>query len=192
MMIEGIIYKYTSPSGKVYIGQTIDEQNRRAQFLNDKIEYAGPKINKARLKYGVYNFDYEIIFKVCSNIKSEIKDILNEKEIYYIDLYKSYRLETNFGFNLTKGGNYAKPQKGENNPNFNKKWSLEKKNYMSLLKKQQYINGEIKFGSLFKVYKKHKGARKVRNPRTGETFPKEAKDELGCKVMREGKNLFDK
>ena len=30
MMIEGIIYKYTSPSGKVYIGQTIDEQNRRA------------------------------------------------------------------------------------------------------------------------------------------------------------------
>ena len=44
----------------------------------------------------------------------------------------------------------------------------------------------------FEVYKKHKGARKVRNPRTGETFTKDAKDELGCKVMREGKNLFDK
>ena len=52
--------------------------------------------------------------------------------------------------------------------------------------------GEIKFGSLFKDNKKHKGARKVRNPRTGETFTKDAKDELGCKVMREGKNLFDK
>jgi len=50
--------------------------------------------------------------------------------------------------------------------------------------------GEVKFGSLFKVYKKHKNARKVRNPRTGETFMKEARDELGCKVMREGKYLI--
>lgn len=28
-MIEGIIYKYTSPSGKCYIGQTINEPLRR-------------------------------------------------------------------------------------------------------------------------------------------------------------------
>ena len=46
------------------------------------------------------------------------------------------------------------------------------------------------FGSLFKVYKKHKNARKVRNPRTGETFMKAARDELGCKVMRDGKFLI--
>ena len=51
--------------------------------------------------------------------------------------------------------------------------------------------GEIKFGSLFKVFKKHKNARKVRNPKTGETFMKEARDELGCKVMSEGRNLFN-
>lgn len=50
--------------------------------------------------------------------------------------------------------------------------------------------GEVKFGSLFKVFKKHKKARKVRNPKTGETFTKEAKDELGCRVMKEGKLLF--
>jgi len=51
--------------------------------------------------------------------------------------------------------------------------------------------GEVKFGSLFKVFKKHKNARKVRNPKTGETFMKEARDELGCKVMSEGKSLFE-
>ncbi len=50
--------------------------------------------------------------------------------------------------------------------------------------------GEVKFGSLFKVFKKHKNARRVRNPKTGETFMKEACDELGCKVMREGKTIF--
>ena len=31
-MIRGIIYKYTSPSGKVYIGQTINEKDRRNTF----------------------------------------------------------------------------------------------------------------------------------------------------------------
>lgn len=51
--------------------------------------------------------------------------------------------------------------------------------------------GEVKFGSLFKVFKKHKKARKVRNPRTGETFMKEAKDELGAKVLNDGKKLFE-
>lgn len=50
--------------------------------------------------------------------------------------------------------------------------------------------GEVKFGSLFKVFKKHKNARKVRNPKTGETFMKDARDELGCKVMSEGKKLI--
>jgi len=50
--------------------------------------------------------------------------------------------------------------------------------------------GEVKFGSLFKVFKKHKNARKARNPRTGEIFMYEARDELGCKVMRDGKYLL--
>ena len=51
--------------------------------------------------------------------------------------------------------------------------------------------GEVKFGALFKVFKKHKNARKVRNPKTGETFMKAERDELGCKIMREGKGLFE-
>ncbi len=53
------------------------------------------------------------------------------------------------------------------------------------------VGGEVKFGSLFKVFKKHKNSRKVRNPRTGTSFVKPAKDELGCKVMKEGKGLFE-
>lgn len=31
-MIRGIIYKYTSPSGKVYIGQTINERIEENTF----------------------------------------------------------------------------------------------------------------------------------------------------------------
>lgn len=38
--MEGIIYKYTSPTGKVYIGQTLDEERRRTEFLNEDVRYA--------------------------------------------------------------------------------------------------------------------------------------------------------
>ena len=63
--------------------------------------------------------------------------------------------------------------------------------FLEVIAEEVKNGGEIKFGSLFKVFKKHKNARKVRNPRTGETFIKDARDELGCKVMREGKLLFE-
>ena len=33
--MKGIIYKYTSPSGKVYIGQTTNEKKRKRVFLNE-------------------------------------------------------------------------------------------------------------------------------------------------------------
>lgn len=32
--MKGIIYKYTSPSGKVYIGQTRCERTRRSRWFN--------------------------------------------------------------------------------------------------------------------------------------------------------------
>ena len=63
--------------------------------------------------------------------------------------------------------------------------------FLLLIAEEVKSGGEVKFGSLFKVFKKHKNARKVRNPKTGETFTISRRDELGCKVMRDGKSLFD-
>lgn len=99
-MIRGIIYKYTSPSGKCYIGQTINESNRRSVFFNMNKEYAGPKINMARAKYGPNNFDYEVIFAVESLNREEVIEILDDKEVQYIKLYDSF----NNGYNSNEGG----------------------------------------------------------------------------------------
>ena len=110
-MIEGVIYKYTSPSGKVYIGQTTNEKKRRNCFLNKDKDYAGEKINRARKKYGVNNFEYEVIFKVSSLIKSEVKEILNEKEIQYIKLFDSF----NNGYNSDMGGGGGTYTRNEEN-----------------------------------------------------------------------------
>lgn len=54
--MKGIIYKYTSPSGKCYIGQTINEdrrklQHKRAAFNENHKEYDKP-FYRALRKYG--------------------------------------------------------------------------------------------------------------------------------------------
>lgn len=96
--MRGIIYKYTSPSGKVYIGQTVNEQKRRNRFFNLNDTYGGPKIDRARKKYSPENFIYEILFEIEAD---DIKDILNEKEIQFITQYNSVE----DGYNCDAGGN---------------------------------------------------------------------------------------
>ena len=100
--IRGIIYKYTSPSNKIYVGQTIREQERKAAFLRKNKRYSGPKIEAARKKYGPENFKYEVIFVIESSNKDEVRNILNEKEKYFIGIFDSIKN----GYNLDEGGAY--------------------------------------------------------------------------------------
>lgn len=72
--MRGVIYKYTSPSGKVYIGQTLNEYMRRAMWKNINHPYAGPYINKARAKYGYSNFKYDVLISLDSNDESFLRD----------------------------------------------------------------------------------------------------------------------
>lgn len=45
----------------MYIGQTINEKDRRKHFLIQKLSYGGIKIDTARAKYNPENFKYEIL-----------------------------------------------------------------------------------------------------------------------------------
>lgn len=99
-MLIGIIYKYISPSGKIYIGQTTDEEERRKAFMNLKESYGGLKINRARVKYGPENFSYEVIIRMTFNDVEEARDKLDELEEFYIRYYDSYKK----GYNMTYGG----------------------------------------------------------------------------------------
>lgn len=99
-MIEGVIYKYTSPSGKSYIGQTTNEKVRREKWYLKKVPYAGEKIERARRKYGAKNFTYEVLERRTYPTKEIATEELNKLEIYYIGLYDTYRN----GYNCTIGG----------------------------------------------------------------------------------------
>ena len=85
-MIEGIIYRYISPSGKSYIGQTTNEVYRRRMWFG-KGRYTGgrSKIDRARNQY--------------SGIEAATLD-LNKWETYYIGYYDTYKN----GYNSTLGG----------------------------------------------------------------------------------------
>ena len=73
------IYKITSPSKKVYIGQSVDIENR---FYSYRKLYCKkqPILYRSLLKYGVEKHNFEIL---CECDVNE----LNEKERYYQDLY---------------------------------------------------------------------------------------------------------
>ena len=100
LKIVGVVYKYTSPSGKVYIGQTTNEAHRRRTWFCTKRRYAGEAINRARAKYGPENFIYEVLFKKEFTSWDEAMDELDKMEIYYIGLYDSFHN----GYNNTVGG----------------------------------------------------------------------------------------
>jgi len=73
------IYKITSPSGKIYIGQSKDITKRWKKYENLKCKNQ-IKIYRSLLKYGVENHIFEII-EEC-----EIHE-LNNKERYYQEFY---------------------------------------------------------------------------------------------------------
>ena len=90
----GYIYKYTSPSGKSYIGQTIYSLKERAK-TSKGIGYSNCTIFfRAIQKYGFENFKWEVLGEF-------LIENLDEKEKYFIE--KENTLQPN-GYNIKSGG----------------------------------------------------------------------------------------
>ena len=75
----------------IYIGQSIDIENRFIQHKNNKNNY---DIHVALREYGIENFSFDII-ELCSEKE------LNEREIYWISYYNCQKPN---GYNCTPGG----------------------------------------------------------------------------------------
>lgn len=98
----GVIYMYTSPSGKKYIGQTIREMKRKSQHKSETSK-SQTHFGKAIRKYGWENFKYEVLLRFRpTEHKLKLKRVLDKLEKRYVKLHKSYDRE--FGYNLNKGG----------------------------------------------------------------------------------------
>ena len=93
------IYKITNlVNGKSYIGQSVNIERR---FINHKSVAFNPNdrnynypLYRAIRKYGIENFSFEIL-EEC------LKNELNEKEVFYIDKYRTHGIN---GYNQDDGG----------------------------------------------------------------------------------------
>ena len=141
------IYKWTSPSGKVYIGLANDLKRRKKEFLTNPFNYVytsyNSAIDNARRKYPNFTqWQYEVL-ECCG------KEDLARLEKEYIAKYNSTDKE--IGYNLTIGGDGVKgvpwgseKQKqaaknkdirGEKNPMYGRHHTQEVKDFMSKLNK---------------------------------------------------------
>lgn len=77
------VYKITSPTGRIYIGQSLDIKRRWKQHkkCDHKTSYT-VKLFRSFLKYGVSNHIFEIL-EECSI------DLLNDRERYWQEFYNS-------------------------------------------------------------------------------------------------------
>lgn len=91
------IYKLTSPSGKVYIGQSTNIACRINQYKNLHCE-AQIKLYRAILKYGFYSFTVEVLW--ATNDETNVRSILDELEIDFINIYNA----VSNGYNIKLGG----------------------------------------------------------------------------------------
>ena len=147
------IYSITNLiNGKRYIGKS---RNLKDRISSHKCQLRKDVRNKdtnrylfnAVKKYGMGNFNFEVI-ECLLDLDQEY---LADREIYWMDYYKSY--ERDFGYNLIKESVYGRilsedtlklkseMSMGKLNPNFNNKWSDEQKKRASEIQKERHKQG---------------------------------------------------
>lgn len=144
----GVIYSIINPKGKVYVGQTRNLYNRA------KSHKSSPKSNNNFIllnsirKYGWENHCLSVL-EECSH------ELMNEREIFWIEKLNSFCGNNKQGLNMSLGGAVGNPQKwkhdkprvekarerfaGENNPFFGKKHPPEVQKILTEKARQRQI-----------------------------------------------------
>lgn len=103
------IYKITSPSGKVYIGQSWDIHNRwrlhRADFNRGR---GNPHLVNSFRKYGVDTHTFEIIYQLPANPPNNTQYNLDIWEQFLMDESRAEHVHL---FNMREAGSNGRPSK---------------------------------------------------------------------------------
>lgn len=182
-----IVYKHTSPSGKVYIGIT-KHKNPEKRWGKNGGGYVGSYFYHAIEKYGWDNIKHEILFSKLS------KEEACKKEINLISYYKSL----NISYNIADGGDgvhgldeetrkrMGHDQHGENNSFYNHKHTEESKKLIGEKSKGRIFSDEARQ----KISDKLKGKKKP--PRTDEHKQHLSEANTGKKLSEETKHKLSK
>ena len=197
------IYKIENPNGSIYIGQSVDIHYRWYEYKSISCE-GQTRLHNSLKKHGIENHKFEIL-EECS------REMLNEREIYWIQFYNSFN--TPHGMNLQSGGgvglevseetrermrasgkvkvfteehknNISKANKGMTSPTLGKVYSEEEKQKLSLVLTGKTRTEETKK----KMSKAQMGNKKgLGTKRSAETKEKQSKAQTGKKLKEETK-----
>lgn len=99
----GIVYKFTLPNNKVYIGETIQKLSSRISKHKSNSRILDTPLYNDINKYGWDNVNISILFQTKNldpTYKEKIKYIIRRIETAYIEYYNSDN--SNYGYNETK------------------------------------------------------------------------------------------
>ena len=177
------IYKITSPSKRVYIGQSINIPHRWREYKNFECKNQ-TKVYRSFKKYGVENHSFEVVIE-CEESQ------LNELERYYQDLYNvlSHGLNCFLTKSSDRSGKMCETvkkkigdaQRGEKNHNYGKKASAETKAKLSAIRKGRVVSPE----SIEKIRQANLG-RKA----SDETRKLQSELKKGCTPWNKGINYM--
>jgi len=161
-----IIYKWTSPSGKQYIGQSIHSLEEKYNWYKKhaRLDTSNRYIFNAIRKYGIENMAFSLVEE---NINWTRKD-LDNKEIYYIKHYNTY-WKNGQGYNMTYGGEGIDSESAkliitEWHKNMSKENKSSRSLNCSIGQKRRYKNSSDSLETKQKKSKSHQGKYIVESP----------------------------
>lgn len=159
------IYKITSPTNKIYIGQSIDIETRFKTYLRYSCK-SQTKLLASLKKHKAENHRYEILL-ICE------KENLSTQEKYFVDLFQSFNSKN--GLNIRDGGG--------NNAKLSDEQKLKISNS---LKGKKHSAERIEKNRLGQLNKKSSIEKRLRE----SLYPKEKKSRIGLKHSQETKDIL--
>lgn len=179
-MIDGIIYMIVSPSGRMYIGQTINLKRRIKEYsLNNSNFKKQRMLYNDCIKYG-YEVKNNIIIIDKIRFNRDVRDKfgnneLDRLEIYYIEKYDTYKngMNLNMGGGSRIGYRMTDEQKLKiSNSNKNKKRTKEQRERISRSRTGLKLSEEVKSKMNKRLGKDHPMFNKTHSDETKEKISK--------------------
>lgn len=184
------IYSITSPSGKSYIGQSWDIDNRVRIYKYGKARNQ-PALNHSFNKYGFDSHEIKVLHELPNDVT---QDVLDTYEQFYIDRFRECNIVL---LNIREGGSRGKhsieSRAKLSKSSIGKKMSEEARKKMSVAKKGKRISNTENYGKYWRGRKRSLAEVQTRaKMNTGKTRTDESKNRMSESRNEWIKNNKDK